>query len=264
MESVEVSDDGKTKVIRNDTDGGIHVAYSESEDVTNSFSSNVTKGVTLDVTKSKETKKDASVTSSQSVSGEYAGVKAEVSLSEHFGISQTKAESRSKSSSSEIGREQSIEGTKAESLSIEFDAKPQWHYLVTIVKEREHTEQPFAIDGVQDFDMEILLGRTAEPGTKLAGHCRERLIRIPGVGALAQFVRGYDTRYPEMEGFWEACTARTRNGINRILRPETRQVQVSGINYATLESNVDYRVEPLGLSVPDGLQGLPVVRASDA
>ena len=120
------NDAGKTKIIRNGTDGQIHVSYEESTELTNSFSSSITKGVTLDLTE------DAEVASEQKVSGSYAGVSAEVGLSEKFGIS------KSKSKSTEVGKEQAEEGTKNESLAIEFDAAAHSNYLVEITKrERE-------------------------------------------------------------------------------------------------------------------------------
>ena len=101
----------------------------EEASLTNSFSSAITKGVTLDVTKSKTDTKDASVDAEQTISGEYAGVSAEAKLSEHFGISQEKSESRSEGHSSELAKEKSEEGTTAEKIAIDFSAKPRSNYL---------------------------------------------------------------------------------------------------------------------------------------
>ena len=61
-----------------------------------------------------------------------------------------------------------------------------------------------------------------------------------------------------MQGFWDAAYTRTKDGINCVLDPDRRRVQVSGTNQANLESNADYTVESLGQSVPDHLAHLPV------
>ena len=101
---VNEREDGKTKIVHNDTDSPIHVAYEESVELTNSFSSSITKGVTLDMGM------EAGVDTSLTVKGGYAGVEAEATVAAHFGVS------KSKSESTEEGKEESEEGTKSESL----------------------------------------------------------------------------------------------------------------------------------------------------
>ena len=233
-QNVLATDDAKTKVIRNDTDGQIHVSYEESEELTNSFSSSVTKGLTLDV----------SVDSEQKISGSYAGVSAEVSLSEHFGVSK----------STEETKEQAEEGTKAETIAIEFDAEPRSSYLVTVTKEHERTQEPFDINGVMDFDIEM--GIVDNDG-------KTHKISVKGIDGLLQLVYGYDTNYPRFAGYWDKAYSRVKNGINYIANPSHRRIQVSGISYATLENNADYRVELLGATVPDRFSALPQVSAQD-
>ena len=39
---------------------------------------------------------------------------------------------------------------------------------------------------------------------------------------------------------------RVQNAVTRILDPAMRHIEVSGTNQASLESNADYHVEPLG------------------
>ena len=63
-QNVNVENAGKTKLIRNDSNTDVDVSYKETESLTNSFSTSVTQGLTLDMT----------VTSETSVSGSYAGV----------------------------------------------------------------------------------------------------------------------------------------------------------------------------------------------
>ena len=145
--NVQVADDAKTKIIKNDTDKEIHVAYEEAVEVTNAFSSSISKGVTLDMAQEEH----AEVTAEQKISGEYAGVSAEAGLSETFGVNKSSSREESK----EEAREESEEGTTSESLAIEFDAAPRIHYLVTISKEHATSYQPFKIDGIMDFDSRV-------------------------------------------------------------------------------------------------------------
>ena len=241
-ENVEVSDDSKTKIIRNDTDGPIHVAYEESVGLTNSFSSRVTKGLTLDVTTSEET----------TVTGEYPGVSAEVKVSESLGVSK----------SEEQEKDEAEEGTQGETVSIEFDASPGCYYLVTITKDHEQTEEPFDINGVFDFDIHM---RLTEDWWKRRNckYLNHHDIHVQGVAGLLQFYHGYDTNHPEMEGYSKHAVSRIANGINWIAKSSNRRVQVSGVNEASLESNADYRVELLGNRLPGGMAHLPVVQAED-
>ena len=246
-------DAAKSKIIRNGTDGPIHVAYEESVELTNVFSSSITKGVTLDVTKSKE----ASIDAEQKVSGSYAGVSAEASLSEHFGVS----ESKSKSESSERSKERSQEGSHAETLAIEFEAKPRSYYLLEIKYENERTSQPFDINGIMDFDIEIYFNSVIN---MLNSNCRPgSSISAIGIAGLQQIVHGYDTRYSSLENYWDAKASWiVKTAISWIADPKNRRIQVSGISHASLDSNADYDVELLGNKIPDGLAHLAVVEAN--
>ena len=134
-QDVKVSDSAKTKVVQNDSDVSVLVTYTESEAITNAFSTTVTHGLTLDMTTSSETE----------VGGEYAGVSAKETLTLEFGVTTTDEETR----------EESQEGTSEAAINIEFDAEPRQYYLVTITKEHATTYQPFSIDGVMDFDITI-------------------------------------------------------------------------------------------------------------
>ena len=250
-QAVAEQDEGKTKIIHNDTDDPIHIAYEESVDLTNSFSSSITKGVTLDMTE------EAGGEVSTTVKGEYAGVSAEASVSAHFGVS------KSKGSSTEQGREQSEEGTRSESLAIDFDAAVRSYYLVEITKKNERTSQPFDIDGVMDFDMHLTFPLAKDPHehNRYLGGIHD--IDLAGIDALLQWVYGYDTDYPSMEGYWDRAWQYVKASIAWIENPENRRIQVSGIAHASLDSNVNYSVELLGNHVPDALAHLPVVNAVD-
>ena len=252
------SDDGKTKIIKNNTDGPLHVSYEEVVSLTNSFASSITKGVVLDMTESAE------VASEQKVSGEYAGVTAEVSLSEKFGIS------KSKSESSEIGKEEAEEGTNEESLAIEFDAVARTYYLIVITSENEHTQQPFDIDGIMDFDLAIRSdgghgskGPSWVPTKNSKYRPPNGKWTVMGVEGLAQFVYGYDTNYPSMQGYIKVASQEVKDAIEWMQEPENRRIQVSGINQASLDSNADYEVRSLGSTIPHEYSDLPVEDAQN-
>lgn len=244
---VNEREDSKTKIIHNDTDSPIHVAYEEAVELTNSFSSSITKGVTLDMGM------EAGVDTSLTVKGEYAGVGAEASVSAHFGVS------KSKSESTEQGKEESEEGTRSESLAIDFDAKPRSYYLVEIKKENEQTSQPFEIDGVMDFDIQLDYYKLDG-----SGHEHKTSLHLTGIDGLLQYVHGYDTAHSDMMGFWDKAPEHVKEAIEFIANPENRRIQVEGISHASLDSNANYDVELLGDHVPDALAHLPVVNAEDA
>ena len=249
------SDAAKTKIIKNGTDVELHVSYEEAEELTNSFSSSVTKGVTLDMTRTQDESVDASTT----VKGEYAGVSAEASLAAHFGISK----SRSESKSSELGREKAEEGTTSESIAIEFDAEPRSNYLISITKENEQTRRPFEIDGVMDFDIAIQPQNRYWQNTENSGHRPNGDIRLTGIAGLLQFVFGYDTNYPMMQGYWAKAPAQVDAAMNWIQDGENRRIQASGVSQANLDSNESFEVQPLGSSIPSEFADLPQVDAQD-
>ena len=195
-QNVKVDNSGKTKLIQNKSDVPVHVKYSESESLTDSFSSSVTEGMTLDLTVSSET----------TISGSYAGVTAEEKITAEFGVSKSHEETHEKSE----------EGTHEEALEIEFDATPGEFYLVTVSKERQTMYEPFRIDGVLDFDIQLHWdshGGGARRKFRPAGD-----VHLHGMDGLVQFVRGWDTRYPEMQGWWG----------RRLVRHEERHQPGSG------------------------------------
>ena len=240
-QDVKLSDQGKTKVIQNDSDAFVNVTYTESEALTNAFSTSVTHGLTLDMTTSSETK----------VGGEYAGVSAEETISVEFGVETTDEERR----------EESQEGTSQASINIDFDAEPHQYYLVTITKENQTSYQPFSINGVMDFDIEIDM--PGNGGGRADRHYPGNRVRVQGIQGYEQFVRGFDTNYPKMAGFYGQAQSRTTACISYVLDPQHRRIQVSGVHQATLDSNADYHVENLGTELPPHLANLPVHDAND-
>ena len=239
-----VSSAGKTRLIQNDTDGPLHVHYSESESLTNSYSTSVTQGVTLDLT----------VTSETTVSGSYGGVDAEEKLTTEFGVSTSKEETHDKAT----------EGTSDSALEIEFDAEPGEYYLITITKEHATTYQDFRIDGIMDFDIEIGFGEGHDPVGRQDKYYPGSPVKVVGIDGFRQFIYGFDTSAPKIHGYYpKHAWARVQNAVNRILDPAMRHIEVSGTNQASLESNADYHVEPLGKTLPGHLAHLPVEKAGD-
>ena len=240
-QNVQVDNAALTKVIRNDSDATIHVTYTETESLTNSFSSAVTKGLKLDL----------SATNTTTISGEYAGVKAEDALTISMGVETT----------SEETQEKAEEGTTEQSLQIEFDAAPGEYYLVTITKEHKVSYQTFSITGVMDFDIHFAM--TQHGGRQASRYPGNSVDITGGIAGFEQWIYGYDTTYPKLAGFLDDAYGRTKNGINYVLDPSHRTIEVSGTNQSSLESNADYRVESLGGSLPDDLDHLPVEDADD-
>ena len=241
-QDVDVDSTGNTKLIRNDSDAAVHVTYTVMESETNSFSSSVTHGLTLNM----------SVASETTVSGSYAGVSAEEKVTAEFGVERSTEESREKAQ----------EGTTEQSVNVEFDAASGHYYLVTITKEHAVSYQPFVIDGIMDYDIEIQM--PGNEGGRLGIHYPGNTVTTTGgVAGFLQFVYGFDTNYPSMQGFYDASYARTKNGIACVADNARRRIQVSGVNQASLESNVDYHIEGLGRTIPDHLKHLPVEDAGD-
>lgn len=255
-DNVQVADDAKTKIIKNDTDKEIHVSYEEEVSMTNAFSASVTKGVTLDMTKEAH----ADVTAEQKVSGEYMGVSAEASLTESFGVSA----SESKSESKEEAKEKSEEGTHSESLAIEFDAAPRTHYLVTISKEHETSYQPFKINGIMDFDVEFDMPQYSGDSQQHAKyHPHTSTVKVQGMDGFQQFIEGYDTNYPNVRDFIKKAYTTTKAAYKWLCDSSHRAIEVEGTKQESLESNASYDVEKLGGAIPDALAHLPVVNAED-
>ena len=221
----------KTKLIQNGTDGDLHVAYEEEVGLTNSFSSSITKGVSLDMS--------ASASSETTISGEYAGVKAEEKVALSFGID--------RSSSKEEQKEEGEEGSHNEKLGIEFDAESRKNYLVEISYKNAGYSQAFNIDGIQDFDIELQMVHANHPNVK-----------VEGIDGLLQFLYGYDTDYAWMQGQWDGLPWLTKDAMDWAQQPENRRIQVAGINHASLDSKPTYNVQELGNDIPVEYQHLPV------
>ena len=243
--NVAVNVDEKTKLIKAGTD--ISVSYEESVDLTNSFSTAISQGMTLDIS--------SKVSSETTVSGTYAGVSAEEKVSAEFGVDVSK--------SKEEEQEKSEEGTESEKLSIEFDAKAGNNYLVTISKEHETTYQDFVIDGVMDFDIRIdynLWVYVKKVDAFVPRH-HTKTVEVQGIAGFEQYVHGYDTNYPELKGYWKRALERSRAGIEWTLDPKHRVLSVRGTNQASLENNATYNVEPLGNMIPDDYKHIPIIDA---
>ena len=237
--------DSKSKIIKNETNSPFQVEYEETVGLTNSFSSHVVKGVVLDVTE------DAKASVSATVGAEAYGIKAEATVAAEFGVSESKQES------SEEGKEAGEEGTHSETVKIAFEAAPQTFYLVEILSENVDTSQPYNINGVMDWDTELHF-KDVPHGSRVSG-----TVKLVSADGIDQWLKGYDTDYPEMQGYWDEASADAKAAAAWLLNPTNRYVQVSEISHESLDSNATFDVEELGDNVPDQLSHLPIVNARD-
>ena len=112
--------------------------------------------------------------------------------------------------------------------------------------------QPFTIDGIMDgYDIEIQM--PGNEGGRLGSHYPGNTVTTTGgIAGFLQFVYGRRNELPgACRAFYDAlvATCRTKNGIACVADNGRRRIQVSGVNQASLESNVDYHIEGLGTSI---------------
>ena len=239
VQNVEDKDTGKTKLFTNKTKEEIHVAYSESETLANSVEHSMSNSTHMDVT------------SETTVSGSYAGVEAEQKLSTSFGVSFDESETENESQE------------QTEEVAIDFVIKPGEFVLVEVKKEHERTHTAFTVDGVLDFNMLIKWNHWRRHWWKNHFQPKET-ISIANLHDFGQFMNGYDTNNPEMIGYLNAsATAVVHTALRKLLDPENRRVQCSGIKERVYENNVDYDISDLGGKIPDSLADLPVIDAND-
>ena len=236
LQNVEDRDQAKSKIFRNKSEDEIHVGYSESEELQDSVGHTVSNSMHMDIT------------SEQTVSGSYAGVSAEAKFTEAFGVAFDDSTTKEQSQ------------TESEAVAIDFTIKPGEFILVEVLKEHERTRTEFSIDGYLDFTIWVKLNHWRED----RGHNHFLSLHndgftLPSVNGIEQFFRGYDTDHPEMEGYWKAANTRVRNGVNWILEPTNRRVQVEGVKDRVLEQNADFDITELGSAIPEDLAHLPVV-----
>ena len=242
VDDAEETNDAQTRVFDN-TKGVEYVKISFEESVTleNSVEHNISQGMSMDVT------------SETTVSGSYGGVSAEEKLSIAFGVhfdeSTTDAESKA----------------QTQTLDIEFDVPPGKVLMMEIKKEQARIQTPFDVDGVLDFSISPKYyywggGRNSK---YLGG---KKSFNFSTLEEFQQFLLGYDTGEPSMQGYWaHAAVSRVKNAINHLLNPDNRRVQCSGIKDRILQENADYDVTDItGQPVPEGVKVIHVDQGPDA
>ena len=248
LPSVELVVDGLSKTFDNSKGTGpVHVAYSESVELSNSVAMSVKEAFTFDVTVKSET----------TVSGSYAGASLEQKLSAevHTGFAKEEAKDTAESE------------TNSDSVGIELEVPAGGIEKLDVVKNHERESIP--TQGLFIVDFSILMSFyhwwQARAGTKYRPPGSSEL-KATSVDGLRDLVEGFDTDYPELAGFWEdsqACPSRVRNGINRILDPATRTYYLDADKMRLIEDNVDYRTTTLSSTSGAAAMGTQVVDLSD-
>lgn len=238
------------EIITNDTNQVVHVAYEKSISLTNSYGTHVTKGMSMDLTESAE------ATSETTISGEYAGVSAEQKLAITVGVEATQSQSQ------EREEEKAREGTREDSLAVEFDVLPHTSVAMTPGAQQENQYQPVDIDNALDFD--FVFHMNPEHSKHGQGYRLSKDdVTVIGVSGLLQLVHGYDTDHPGMDGYWESAPERVKLGIAYVEDPQSRRIQISTVNEAEVQTKGGYNITELGSTVPAELANLPVRNAED-
>ena len=228
LKPVELNVDGLTKLFDNSRGKDpLHIAYSEAVALNNSVSSSVRNAFTFDTTATSET----------TVSGSYAGASLEqkLSLEVHVGLEEetTRDEAESKESSTAV--------------AIEFDCPAG--AIKKVIINKEHQRELIPVSGVFVIDFMITL-KLRHWWNHKAGGIKYRdsgqdLFTAASVQGLYEIMRGVDTDYPHLAGFWEdgnACQQEVRDGIQHLMHPPNRSYILDVDKIRDIESNANYQV----------------------
>ena len=231
LQNVDLNIDGLTKLFDNSKGGDpLHIAYTETATLENTVATGVKNAFTFDTTATSET----------TVSGSYAGASLEekLSLEVHVGLSEEESRDESESKTGETG------------VAVEFECPAGAIKQVVITK--NHKKELIPVSGlfVVDFEIEFHLRHW---WNKLAGGIGYRedgqdTFKASGVQGLYELVRGVDTDYPGLAGFWQngdACQPEVKNGILHLLDYRSRSYYLDAEKTRVIEDNADYAVSDL-------------------
>ena len=231
LQNVNLNIDGLTKLFDNSKGGDpLHIAYTETATLENAVATGLKHDFTFDTTTTSET----------TISGEYAGTSLEEKLTEeiHVGLEEEETRDESESKTDETG------------VAVEFDCPAGAVKQVVITK--NHKKELIPVDGifVVDFEIEIKLRHW---WNKLAGGIKYRedgqdVYKASSVQALYQLMRGVDTDYPKLAGFWQDGNANqpeVKNGILHLLDWHNRSYTLDAEKTRVIEDNADYAVSDL-------------------
>ena len=231
LQNVNLAVDGLTKIFDNskglDT---LHIAYSEEVTLEESVSNSIREAFTFDTTVASET----------TISGSYGGASLEqkLSLEVHTGFEKETARDT----------EESTSATSA--VAIEFDCPPGSIKMVVVTKKHQRELIPVSGKFTVDFGMKMKLRHWWNHdagGTQFRAHDQD-YFEVSGVQGLYDLMRGLDTNYPHLSGFWQsggACTREVRDGMLHILEPANRTYELSIDKMRVIENNESYVVSDL-------------------
>ena len=248
LENVELRVDAQSKVFDNSRGATpYHVAFEQEVALERSVSSHIASTFTLDVTETAE------VTAGAEFPG--GSVEAKFGLETHQGWAEEKAKDEAENKST------------SDTVALEFDVAPGAITLLEVIKDHQRERVPRR--GVFEIDFALILHFAHWRGDAHGSHYRRHGledIKLQGLADLMQFVRGTNTAYPEMAGFWEdsrACPIRVKNGINHIMAPANRSYYLDVPKERVFEKNADYRLTSLDSASHEAAAGVQVVDVSD-
>ena len=191
-----------TKIFDNSKGGDpLHIAYTEAVTLANSVSVGVKDAFTFDTTTESET----------TVSGEYAGASLEEKLTEtvHVGLAKEESKDTEESKATETG------------VAVEFDCPAGAIKQVHINK--DHKRELIPVNGlfVVDFSIEFQLyhwWNHDAGGIKYRNEGQDTF-KVDSVKGLYELMRGVDTDYPHLAGFWQDGNANQVRGPQRDSAP---------------------------------------------
>ena len=231
LKPVVLDVDGLTKVFDNSKGKDpLHIAYTEEVALQNTVETSVKNSFTFDLTVGSET----------TVSGSYAGASLGEKLSTeiHTGFSK------------ETGRDESESKTETTSVAVEFDCPAGAIKRVVITKKHQRILIPISGQFVIDFSLEFKLSHwwaKGAPGLRYRGKGQD-YFKTESVNGLYQLVRGTDTNYPQMEGFWndgKACSDVCRTAILHLQDPKNRMYTLDAEKMQVIENAATHSVSDL-------------------
>ena len=237
---VEANDKEQTKIFDNrDGVGLVEVKFSQEIALNNTVEHSFASEMTFDTTIASET----------TVSGSYGGVSAEEKVTATFGFEDKQSEAETESESK----------TATDTIEVVFEVEENSCILLEVNKQHQRISTPFDVNGILDssIDLDFSNWSSGEDHGRYRGKRTE--FHFESLDQFFQWTRGYDTQYPESQGFWEHAYGTSRAAINAILDPETRRVQLSGTKLRTLEQNATYRITDLGNNLPPEFSGDHIV-----
>ena len=231
LQDVELKVNGLTKIFDNSKGRDpLHIAYTESVALANSVTEAVAEEFTFDTT----------TTAEVTVSGEYPGGSLEAKLTEEVHSGFKKDESREEAQSKE----------SSTGVAVEFDCPAGAIKQITIMKKQQREQIPVKGLFVVDFSMELKLRHwwNKEAGGIKYRHGGQDFFSVNSVQGLYELIRGVDTDYPQLAGFWEdknACQSEVRDGILHLLDYKNRAYYLSVNKIRTIEGSAVYTPEDL-------------------